>query len=274
MCFGKWTVVELSRKGKHTYWRCLCECGKEAIVEDGNLTHGRTKSCGCRMRTQIIAGTRFHRLTAVEEMQSPARERKNAILWRCRCDCGREAIVRAYDLQNGSRKSCGCLKRRRLTLLEKIQRHVHLTENGCWLWGPDKDRYGYTYVNRKRFLTHRVVYECFHGPIPEGMFVCHNCPGGDNRACCNPEHLWLGSCAENLHDAVEKGRTRQGERHWNCKLTAEEAREIFRRFHVNGETQTSLARFFSLRLGTIRDVVWRKTWRKATEELGRELGIP
>jgi len=52
----------------------------------------------------------------------------------------------------------------------------------------------------------------FKGPIPDGMLVCHNCPGGDNPACWNPEHLWAGSPKENIVDASKKGRMCHGER--------------------------------------------------------------
>lgn len=57
--------------------------------------------------------------------------------------------------------------------------------------------------NGKKVKTHRVAFEHKHGPIPKGMCVLHLC---DNPACCNPDHMILGTQKENMHDAMLKGR--------------------------------------------------------------------
>lgn len=58
-----------------------------------------------------IAGHRFNRLTAKEAVYVGAERR-----WRCKCDCGGEAVVRAAALRNGNTGSCGCWKREVLPL--------------------------------------------------------------------------------------------------------------------------------------------------------------
>jgi len=75
----------------------------------------------------------------------------------------------------------------------------------CWHWmGPDNGK-GYgriTYEGRMQ-MVHRLSYRAFVGEIPEGMYVLHRC---DNRACINPEHLWLGTYHDNMQDCIAKGR--------------------------------------------------------------------
>lgn len=80
--------------------------------------------------------------------------------------------------------------------------------NACWLWsGPAQaNGYGQSKIGGKYSSPHRIAWEFVKGPIPEGLWICHNCPGGDNRMCCNPAHLFLGTPADNYHDMVTKGR--------------------------------------------------------------------
>ncbi len=100
-------------------------------------------------------------------------------------------------------------------LSERFWPRVNKT-NSCWLWtGGTSAGYGVMWDTRvgHNVGTHRVAWELARGPIPNGLNVCHNCPGGDNPLCCNPAHLFLGTTADNMADAAVKGQMPTGERH-------------------------------------------------------------
>lgn len=98
-----------------TQWICKCDCGKETIVQSGDLRSGKVKSCGClrakllsQQRSIDLTGQKFGKLKVIKLLYSTAQGN----VWQCLCDCGNIVNARAQDLKNGDKVSCGCVHSR------------------------------------------------------------------------------------------------------------------------------------------------------------------
>ena len=150
----------------------------------------------------------------------------------------------------------------------------------CWLWTASSylKGYGMFWDGQRNVRAHRFSYELLVGPIPDGMFVCHHC---DNPPCCNPDHLFLGTPADNMHDAVRKGRmatgvyngahthpeTRHtGKANINAKLTDSDVCWILAAL-ISGIQQKTLATYFGVHRSIISRIKRGKGWKHVPRPL-------
>jgi HNH endonuclease len=89
--------------------------------------------------------------------------------------------------------------------------------------------------------------------VPDGLLVCHTC---DNPPCVLPDHLFIGTDADNNADRLSKGRYDS-----IAKLTEADVREIRSRYAAGGVTQRALAEEFGVIHQTIHSIIRRKNWK-------------
>lgn len=153
--------------------------------------------------------------------------------------------------------------------------HAHLLaqcvpepNTGCWLWEGALDAHGYGrfFVVGHSSKAHRASFELFKGPIPllentgaHGACVLHTC---DTRACVNPDHLYIGTQAQNMRDMDLRGRRYQhppGKNH-NVKLTPQDIPRI-RQMRAEGRSYGAIGRRFGVDHKSIQHVIAGRSWR-------------
>lgn len=151
------------------------------------------------------------------------------------------------------------------TKAEAFARFMRLVAVGqepgsCWIWQGNRPdgRYGHFSITGKSVKAHRWLYEAVIGFIPDGLVLRHRC---DNPACVNPQHLELGTFADNTRDMLDRGRgaDRKGERHPLARLNADSVRKI-RAEAANGTRHAALAERFGVARQQITKIVGRASW--------------
>lgn len=179
--------------------------------------------------------------------------------------CGTPFYAAAWRLRRRSAVYCSrpCYYAGRVRPLSaRVWSKVRRTAT-CWLWTGATNRSGYGWVNRgargaQPMLAHRFTFEETYGPIPEGLGVLHRC---DRPACVRPEHLFLGTQADNSADMVAKGRQRRGERRPGAVLTDAIVREARVRHAAGGISILALARQYGVNGTVMWDVLNGTRWK-------------
>jgi hypothetical protein len=134
--------------------------------------------------------------------------------------------------------------------------HIKLDRNsipepnsGCLLWigAVTRGGHGVVGVSKGTKLAHRASWELHRGPIPAGMMICHKC---DVPSCINPEHLFIGTAADNMADMMRKGRGRS-------ELTPAQALLIY----ADKRSYSAIGAHFGVARSTVSCIKIRKRWR-------------
>ena|SRR5690348_14589839 len=120
----------------------------------------------------------------------------------------------------------------------------------CWIWTGAKTYEGYGLFDGQ--AAHRFIWERERGPIPPGMKICHNCPGGDNTSCVRLDHLFQGTQADNMADKVRKGR---------CGVIHPAAVVNVRADYAAGASNKELQAKYGVSYGVIQGIITGRSWQ-------------
>lgn len=134
------------------------------------------------------------------------------------------------------------------------------SDTECWEWQGKLSPYGKFRIGKKMLYSHRVTWEIVNGTIPQEMHVLHSC---DNPACCNPNHLFLGSHLDNMRDKVTKNRQHipKGEMNGFHKLSNQQIEDIRLRYAMRDILQKELAQQYGVSRQHISAIINRHTWK-------------
>lgn len=144
---------------------------------------------------------------------------------------------------------------------EILSSYYTVPTDNCWYWTGstnDRDR-AITTVFCRQHNAARVVYIAFSNKPIGDLHVCHSC---DNVLCVNPDHLWLGTCKDNMQDKVNKGRQRDqnGSKH-NLAVLSESDIDRIKRLRKGGFKLKDIAEMYNVTFQHISAILTGKKWK-------------
>ena len=163
---------------------------------------------------------------------------------------------------------------------ERFWEKVIVVKDSCWKWTGDKSEFGYGRIQSDKgkdgvLHAHRVSWEIHFDPIPDGLLVCHKC---DNPECTNPDHLFLGTDADNMADKTSKGRQNRGETHPSAILSEKDVLSIIED-NKRGVRNCEIASRLCISQQSVCDILKGRHWKHLTQteticELAAKAGVP
>lgn len=239
---------------------------------------------GCQQSALIsrdgydVCNLHYQRLLYHKSFSLPQRDLSRE----CLCaQCG-TAFDRGYAINSQRKRNpqycsdqCNAIAARNKALAREGERFWKYVGKGdpnqCWEWSGYRSKLGYGRFTRVgkagTQMAHRLAYELVNGPLPSHLFACHKC---DNPPCCNPNHLFAGTAADNLHDAINKGRWKKpkptrGTDSKKAKLTPEDVAKIF----TSKLSTKDLAKLFGVTTTAIYWIRTGKNWSWLTQGIPR-----
>jgi hypothetical protein len=145
------------------------------------------------------------------------------------------------------------------SLWARLESHTIPEPNsGCLLWLKcvGNNGYGNIRIAKRTWTTHRLAWHAAFGPIPDGMHVCHKC---DVRSCLNPNHLFIGTNADNVADMVAKGRVQRAKGSQSSGAVLTE--DVVLAIRAAKGTNRAIAKRFGVFHTTIGAIRRRETWK-------------
>lgn len=247
------TTGQASQENPYGY--CQCGCGQKTRIAPYN---DKNKGWVGGEPIRFVHGHNMDRNPIATEPKC------------CECGCGKiTSIHKITDYKRGIVKGqyARFYKGHRPTSTPEqlFLKNVTIGQpDECWEWQGYINDSGYGEIRcgtGPLLRAHRVSYEIYKGLIPDGIFVCHSC---DNPRCVNPNHLWLGTNADNVHDMDKKSRRinspQHGESHGMSRLTADDVYQI-RTLADSGVSYEEIGKRFAISDVHAGRIAKRKCWK-------------
>lgn len=217
---------------------------------------------------EFAIGSKHFAWTVIGEVYQSKSKRRGVD---CQCDCGVIVFKELGHLKIGKGKhcrACGQVSRRKNAREGLFWSHIDIkSDKDCWEWQLHLNVGGYGQTTKAEFgtpLAHRIAFMYTNNvELASDQHLMHSC---DNRKCCNPNHLSIGTQADNMRDMKEKGRRKGigvGADNGRAVVNQEQADEMRRIYAKGGISQEKLGKRYGLTQTAVSAIILNKRFTEA-----------